>query len=424
MNDNLFRVRPVLSADACHLRSKFQGTLFMATVKTGNNEIYPVALCITAENESYKGWKFFLENLKKSCPCMVIPLPGNDKYKYYTIISDREKGMIRACSELFPNNHHMHCSVHIARNVQKQFGNVASRIVSKIAQTYSIIEESELMDELNKLNPEIITYINNIDPNVWRSSAWTENHELPPRYGITTSNISESLNSMVDEFRDGSWLDTIIGIIKKMVSRTSSYKKLYEEQKGIIPEITLILKKRFESCSGFTIIQMNKQSEYYVTRSMKKHGDREVCHTVDINDRVCTCGKWQDHQYPCIDGVAVFKIIKKMKFEDILYNNVPKFYFLETQEAIYSNTIEPVIIDTVRPDGETLPPELTGKLRPGAPKKNRLRFRPPKTKVKENNSIQPKATCKRCGEFGHYAKTCEARQKKTRIEKNIRFGLK
>ena len=74
---------------------------------------------------------------------MEKPLPGNDKYKFYKIISDREKGIIRACSELFPNNHHMHCLVHISRNVQKQFGNVASRIVSKIAQTYAIIEESE-----------------------------------------------------------------------------------------------------------------------------------------------------------------------------------------------------------------------------------------------------------------------------------------
>ena len=74
--------------------------------------------------------------------------------------------------------------------------------------------------------------------------------------------------------------------------------------------------------------------------------------------------------------------------------------------------IEPVVIDTIRPDGETLPPTIGSKRQPGAPKIQRLRFRHPKTKVKsKKNIVQPKVKCKICGQLGHYAKTCETRKK-------------
>jgi hypothetical protein len=59
MNSNLRSVRPVMSLDAAHLRSKWKGTLFIASVKTALDEIYPVAIGISSENEDYKGWFFF-----------------------------------------------------------------------------------------------------------------------------------------------------------------------------------------------------------------------------------------------------------------------------------------------------------------------------------------------------------------------------
>ena len=413
-NENLYRVRPVLSADACHLRSKYQGTLFLATVKSGNNELIPIALCITADNESYAGWKFFFSNLKKSCPCIELPYPdAKYNYKYFTIVSDREKGLIRAFNENFPENHHTHCTIHIARNVQKNFGAVASRIVLKIAKTYSTIEEAELLEELKQVKPEALDYILNIDKSVWRSTAWAESNILPPRFGITDSNMSESLNSMIDDTRNGPWLDTILGIIKKMIQRTAHYKEIYKKQSGIIPWVEELVQKRYKNCAGFQVIQMNNPAEFFVTRSVQKHGDREIFHTVEINERTCSCGKWQDMQIPCIDAVAVFRVAKNICCEDIVRDNVPNFYHLEKHEAIFQHNMEPVVIDTIRPDGETLPPTIGSKRQPGAPKIQRLRFRHPKTKVKSNkNIVQPKAKCKICGALGHYAKTCETRKKK------------
>jgi hypothetical protein len=57
--------RPVMSLDACHLKSQWKGTLCAASVLTGMDNIYPVAFAVTKSNEDFLGWQRFLCNLKE-----------------------------------------------------------------------------------------------------------------------------------------------------------------------------------------------------------------------------------------------------------------------------------------------------------------------------------------------------------------------
>jgi hypothetical protein len=59
MNDSLQYVRPIMSLDAAQHKSTNKGTLSLATVKTGLNEIYTVAFAIGREHEGYHGWNYF-----------------------------------------------------------------------------------------------------------------------------------------------------------------------------------------------------------------------------------------------------------------------------------------------------------------------------------------------------------------------------
>jgi hypothetical protein len=59
-------VRPVMSLDAAHLKSKWKGNLYIASVKTACDELYPFAFAIVNENENANGWKWFLELLRSS----------------------------------------------------------------------------------------------------------------------------------------------------------------------------------------------------------------------------------------------------------------------------------------------------------------------------------------------------------------------
>ena len=66
MKTTLRHVRPVMSLDAAHLKSKWKGTLYTASVKTGSDEIYPVAIGIMNGNENEAGWTWFLRLLESA----------------------------------------------------------------------------------------------------------------------------------------------------------------------------------------------------------------------------------------------------------------------------------------------------------------------------------------------------------------------
>jgi hypothetical protein len=65
MNWAINYVRPVVSLDACHLKyDQRYGTLYVCTVKSALDEIFPVAFGLSGDNENYKEWQWFLNLLK------------------------------------------------------------------------------------------------------------------------------------------------------------------------------------------------------------------------------------------------------------------------------------------------------------------------------------------------------------------------
>jgi hypothetical protein len=160
-----------------------------------------------------------LNLLKKGCPIIAERHPlARVKYRYFTFISDRDKGLIPVLKKIFPDNHSMHCSVHIRRNVKDQYGMAACKYVDRLSKTYSVAEAEEFLSEIGRLKPEARVYVESIDPKVWCSTEWVHDTTLPPRYGITTSNNAEAVNSMCDEGRKLVWLFTVHFFWKKCVS--------------------------------------------------------------------------------------------------------------------------------------------------------------------------------------------------------------
>ena len=78
------------------------------------NDIFPVAIALTVDNENKDGWVWFLTALRACIPLLDAEHPKEGvAYKLFTFISDRQKGLIEAMKEVFPSNHHCFCAVHI-----------------------------------------------------------------------------------------------------------------------------------------------------------------------------------------------------------------------------------------------------------------------------------------------------------------------
>ncbi|KAG7374672.1 MULE transposase domain containing protein [Nitzschia inconspicua] len=215
---SLQHVMPVLSLDGAHLLSKWKGTLHIASVQTTCSNIYPVSFAIMKDGEDAEGWKWFLELLVQAIPLLKMQHPDN---------RCRQKGLIQALQQVFPDNHHCFCSVHIARNVEKEVGKQVAKHVHALSATFSKRESDELMAKLtvNAISARGKKYFEGISANQWRSTAWVDDPTLPPRFGIVTTNMSESVNSLVGDARDGSWLECTNDIVRKMLNRICSLRE-------------------------------------------------------------------------------------------------------------------------------------------------------------------------------------------------------
>ena len=78
---------------------------------------------------------------------------------------------------------------------------------------------------IERVSPTARNYLEGIPSNQWRRTAWLDDPGLPHRYGILTSNMSESANNMFEKARDVSWLNTIDIILGMMMERIAMKRK-------------------------------------------------------------------------------------------------------------------------------------------------------------------------------------------------------
>ena len=213
--------------------------LYIASVLSGGDDIYPIGLMIPSGNEDRKTcWTKMLTLLKQACPiiceqgfpCGQFNRSYGDRTQFL-FISDRDKGLKPALKEVFPDNYEMSCAKHIEANMTQRFGRMCGRHVMAMAKTYSQCYYDLVLDVIRQSKPQAANYIENISSNgILRSnSQWTNcDATLPPRFGIVTSNTSESVNSSIfNSERDLPWMDALEKMVDIMVKRICSCRKKY-----------------------------------------------------------------------------------------------------------------------------------------------------------------------------------------------------
>ncbi|KAG7364440.1 transposase, mutator family protein [Nitzschia inconspicua] len=313
------------------------------------------------DGEDAEGWKWFLELLVEAIPLLKMQHPYNRcRFCYFTVISDRQKGLIQALQQVFPDNHHCFCSVHIARNVEKEVGKKVAKLVHALSATFSKRESDELMAKINAISARGKKYLEGISANQWRSTAWVDDPTLPPRFGIVTTNMSESVNSMVGDARDGSWLECTNDIVRKMMNRICSLREENYGREGVVDKVAEILESRWKNCSNFQVREVVKGgSQFDVFRPSRGASQPETNRLLDVREQTCECGKWQEHGVPCIDAVAYYRLFETQTLQYIMDNHVSEHYKYETVNELLKENIVPVSLDILDQDGVTLPPNRT-----------------------------------------------------------------
>jgi hypothetical protein len=326
-----------------------------------------------------------------------------------------------ALRRVFPGNLAVSCAKHIQANVKAKFGQLCARYVIQIAKTFSTRKSDDLLDEIRNIKPEAADYIESVE-DVWRSTEWMDSQRnLPPRYGIVTSNTSECVNNMFDDARDVGWLEAIVRIVDIMSTRISHCRMKHADRQAseVVPRVSQIMKHRWDASASISVVEIEDgcgdfkaieslsgqeesvDNEDVILRMPLVPGGAHSVHIVKPNLQWCTCGVWQDYLYPCRHACAVFRKWDERDFRYVLQIYVHRYYTFEYVQKMYEKNIFPVCVDNIHYDKASKPPIVRGR-QAGRPPENRIRHR--------SECIRPedsKIKCGRCGLKGHNKRTCK-----------------
>ncbi|XP_048560847.1 uncharacterized protein LOC125541485 [Triticum urartu] len=96
--------RPIICLDGTFIKTEYGGQLLTAVGIDGNDSIYPIAMALV-ETECHASWSWFLATLKQD---LNILNTSN-----FSIMSDKQKGLIKAVQEHFHDSEHRFCVRHL-----------------------------------------------------------------------------------------------------------------------------------------------------------------------------------------------------------------------------------------------------------------------------------------------------------------------
>ncbi|KAK3230735.1 hypothetical protein Dsin_002616 [Dipteronia sinensis] len=208
----------------------------------------------------------------------------------------------------------------------------------------------------------------------------------------TTNNISENLNSWIDELRSLPALHMLESIRRKLMKMANKRLEALKKWDGNVPPAVCKKLAKMQDKGRFVTVLCASETKFEVK-------DALIYYNVDLENYTCDCGFWQVSGIPCKHAMAVITT-KRLNIRDFVHKYLTKEYYLKT----YSHVINPIPNEFLWPEIEhieVLPPMKKKML--GRPKKNRKKSKDEPVKHKRSGGVR----CSGCGEFGHNARTCK-----------------
>ena len=173
-------MHPIISVDAAHLKSAYEGMIFIYSGSTGNDEAYILAFGVSGGNEDDRTWNTFNMYFAKACPSVSF-VEDDHAYSKSVFVSDRDKGLDKSLSKIFQRNHATNCGHHIKQNVKTQFCPKAAEMVFPISAAFLTIQEDTLFLQLQTKSASAYEYLDRIPMEQWCNMHWIITKKLPPQ---------------------------------------------------------------------------------------------------------------------------------------------------------------------------------------------------------------------------------------------------
>ncbi|KAL0219765.1 hypothetical protein P9112_005418 [Eukaryota sp. TZLM1-RC] len=384
--------KPLLGLDGCHIKTQYLGVLLVATTVDAAGHTFPLAFGVV-ENEHYDSWKWFIEELKK-----VFDLTG------ITVISDRQKGLIKAVGETLQTSAHAFCVKHLADNANGKGSKKARPFIFRLAKCGSKVEYEKLLREMTLVSPAAANYIRNTaEPHHWVEYQFPGN-----RCGHVTSNIVECVNACIAEARQlpiVHMLESIRSMLARwFITRRTEARNL---SSTIVCRANDILEQRLLQSRDLKAVELD-QAKFEV----RENG---TVFTVNVDSNECSCGALEKKGFRSRGVELCSELHSTQRFLKTYSGRI-----LSVDDIKLHSVVKQTLEDKIESDIQTQPPIPTPRAgRPGVVRKRRSNEpRGPNSRSEKfTDAVEPapkqrrKYTCKVCGVEGHNARGCPNKDK-------------
>lgn len=381
--------RPLLGLDRTFLKSKYLGTLLLATGFDGDGGLFPLAFGVVDE-ENDDNWMWFLSELHNLLEINTENMPR------LTILSDRQKGIVDGVEANFPTAFHGFCMRHLSESFRKEFNNtMLVNLLWDAAHALTVIEFEAKILEIEEISQDAAYWIRRIPPRLW-ATAYFEG----TRFGHLTANIVEQLNTWILEASGLPIIQMMECIRRQLMTWFNERRETSMQWASIlVPSAERRVAEALERARTYQVLRAN-EAEFEVI-------SHEGTNIVDIRNRCCLCRGWQLYGLPCAHAVAALLSCRQ---------NVHRFtescFTVATYRKTYSQTIHPIPDKTLWKELSEGDPNASKaadvvihppkSLRPpGRPRKKRVR-------AEDRGRVKRVVHCSRCNQTGHFRTTCAA----------------
>ncbi|KAI3808396.1 hypothetical protein L1987_24346 [Smallanthus sonchifolius] len=288
-------------------------------------------------------------------------------------------GTVQAISKLYPSAEHRFCLRHIHENMKHSFrGKQYKDMLWKLETCTTVVEFEKNMDELKRMNTDAHLWLSKIPPQHWSRSHFSDRAHSD----VLLNNMCEVMNSKIVDGRDKPIIIALEYIREYLMRRIVNVLQVIDRSDGpLTPTATKLFESVKKDATKFIVV-WNGGEHFEVA------GMGEQC-VVDVNQRTCSCRRWEITRMPCKHAVATIWNMASFKIYPI------------NGKSMWPKSRVPTILT---------PP--THHKQVGRPKKVRKKSAMEIEDMTRGGRLSKKntsVTCIKCKKKGHNSRTCNGR---------------
>jgi len=228
-------------------------------------------------------WLWFLTHLRNVLQTHTTHLFGPESLVF---LSDRQKGLIQAVEQLFPDSPHGFCLRHLEDNMHRSFKNAELKgLLWKAARATTETAFNQALNEMRSINPACVDWLlKTANP-----EHWAELYFRGKRYGHLTSNIAEAFNAKLMEAREMPILAMLEEIRQQLMGWFAAGRQLEKDTPGgIVSGVQLQIQRTInERARRYRYV--SSTDDLYEIKSTETLSE----YIVNLATKTCSCREWQ-----------------------------------------------------------------------------------------------------------------------------------